>query len=138
MWQNTHLVRTNQDARIYLRDYLAIQYCGVIFCCQVGEQVEAFVTYVTPEGHVFVQIPGGGTMRLHELMEDIAEHYSGVNLMKNYNSTIVLFYNIRATEPAKYALVLHCRTRQKYGWKAQEKNGHTAGYTLDVFLFFKA
>ncbi|RMX47663.1 hypothetical protein pdam_00013604 [Pocillopora damicornis] len=43
---------------------------------KVGEQIEAFVTYVTPEGHVFIQIHGGGTTRLNELMEDIAEHYS--------------------------------------------------------------
>ena len=39
------------------------------------------MTYVTPEGHVFIQIHGGGTTRLNELMEDIAEHYSQVNLV---------------------------------------------------------
>ncbi|XP_022786360.1 tudor domain-containing protein 1-like isoform X2 [Stylophora pistillata] len=54
---------------------------------KVGEQVEAFVTYVTPEGHVFVQIPGGGTMRLHELMEDIAEHYSGITKAAEFVSS---------------------------------------------------
>ena len=30
---------------------------------------------------MFIQIPGGGTTRLNELMEDIAEHYSQVNLV---------------------------------------------------------
>lgn len=41
-----------------------------------GEQIEAFVTYATLEGHIFIQIPGGGTTRLNELMQDITEHYS--------------------------------------------------------------
>lgn len=41
-----------------------------------GEQIDAFVTYVTPQGNIFIQIPGGGTTRLEELMEDISEHYS--------------------------------------------------------------
>ena len=36
------------------------------------------MTYVTQEGHIFVQIPGGGTTRLEELMEDISDHYSQV------------------------------------------------------------
>ena len=30
---------------------------------------------------MFIQITGGGTTRLNELMEDIAEHYSQVNLI---------------------------------------------------------
>lgn len=41
-----------------------------------GGQIEAFVTYATQEGHVFVQTLGGGATRLEELMNDIAEHYS--------------------------------------------------------------
>ncbi|KAJ7361831.1 tudor domain containing 1 [Desmophyllum pertusum] len=43
---------------------------------KAGEPIDAFVTYVTQEGHVFIQIPGGGATRLEELMEDISEHYS--------------------------------------------------------------
>ena len=46
--------------------------------CQPGGQIEAFVTYATQEGHVFVQTLGGGATRLEELMNDIAEHYSQV------------------------------------------------------------
>ena len=53
----------------------------IFLCWQVGEQSEAFVTYLTLEGHIFIQIPGGGTTRLEELMEDIAEHYSQVHLI---------------------------------------------------------
>ena len=49
-----------------------------LFSYQPGEQIEAFVTYATQEGHVFVQIFGGGATRLDELMSDIAEHYSQV------------------------------------------------------------
>ncbi|XP_073250935.1 tudor domain-containing protein 7-like [Porites lutea] len=41
-----------------------------------GEQIDAYVTFVTLEGHIFIQIPGGGTTRLDELMNDISEHYS--------------------------------------------------------------
>ncbi len=33
----------------------------------------------------------------------------------HYYSTIVPFYHIRAKEHAKYAMLLHCRTGQKYG-----------------------
>ena len=36
------------------------------------------MTYVTLQGNMFIQIPGGGTTRLEELMEDISEHYSQV------------------------------------------------------------
>ena len=63
----------------------------IFLFCQVGEQIEAFVTYVTPEGHVFIQIHGGGTTRLNELMEDIAEHYSQVNLVQNYYPLLCYF-----------------------------------------------
>ena len=49
-----------------------------LFSSQPGGQIEAFVTYATQEGHVFVQTLGGGATRLEELMNDIAEHYSQV------------------------------------------------------------
>ena len=40
------------------------------------------MTFVTVEGHIFIQIPGGGTTRLDELMNDISEHYSQVVFQK--------------------------------------------------------
>ena len=39
-------------------------------------------------------------------MVDIAEHYSQVNLVQNYYSTIMLFSHIRPMELEKYATVL--------------------------------
>ena len=46
----------------------------------------------------------------------------------NYYSTITPFYHIRANERAKYAALLHCRTGQKYGLKAERHNGQTKLY----------
>ena len=42
------------------------------------------MTYVTPQGNIFIQIPGGGTTRLEELMEDISEHYSQVQSHRKF------------------------------------------------------
>ena len=41
--------------------------------------------------------------------------------MYSYYFTIVPFYHIREKERAKYAMLLHCRTGQKYGLKKSEK-----------------
>lgn len=133
-------VRNNQNAqaRIYQTTTSPYIVTWIIFLfCQVGEQIEAFVTYVTPEGHVFIQITGGGTTRLNELMEDIAEHYSQVNLIQNYYSTIMLFSHIRAMKLEKYATVLHGRAWQKYGWKVEEQNGCTTGSTFGYIPYFR-
>ena len=50
--------------------------------------------------------------------------------MHIYYSTIAPFYHIRAKERAKYATLLHCRTGQKYGLKAERQNGLTKLYFL--------
>ena len=42
-----------------------------------------------------------------------------------YYSTIAPFYHIRSRERAKYDTLLHCRTGQKYGRKAEQHNGRT-------------
>ena len=47
-----------------------------------------------------------------------------------YYSTIAPFYHIWAKERAKYATLLHCRTGQKYGLKAEQQNGRTKLYFL--------
>ena len=86
---------------------------------------------------MFIQIHGGGTTRLNELMEDIAEHYSQVNLIWNYYSTIMLFSHIRAMELEKYATVLHGRAWQKYGWKVEEQNGCTTGSIFGYIPYFR-
>ena len=52
----------------------------------------------------------------------------GINMLK-YSYLlfhyIAPFYHIRAKERAKYATLLHCRTGQKYGVKAERQNGRT-------------
>ena len=58
------------------------------------------MTYLTLEGHIFIQIPGGGTTRLEELMEDIAEHYSQVHLIKKN----ILFRVVKCTCTIKVLL----------------------------------
>ena len=47
-----------------------------------------------------------------------------------YYSTVAPFYHIRGKERAKYATLLHCRTGQKYGLKAERQNGRTKLYFL--------
>ena len=42
-----------------------------------------------------------------------------------YFSTIAPYYHIRSKERAKYDTLLHCRTGQKYEWKAEHQNGRT-------------
>ena len=51
-----------------------------------------------------------------------------------YCSTIVPFYHIRAKEHAKYATLLHCRTGQKYGLKAERQNGRTKLYFMSGII----
>ena len=45
-----------------------------------------------------------------------------------YYSTIAPFYHIRAKECTKYATLLHCRTGQNYGLKAERQNGRSKLY----------
>ena len=45
-----------------------------------------------------------------------------------YYSTTAPFYYIRVKERAKYATLLHCRARQKYGLKEERQNGRTKLY----------
>jgi len=40
---------------------------------------------------------------------------------RTYYSNIAPFYHIRAKKRAKYAMLLHCRTGQKYGLKRSNK-----------------
>ena len=53
-----------------------------------------------------------------------------------YCSTIVPFYHIRAKEHVKYATLLHCRTGQKYGLKAERQNGRTKVYFMSGIINF--
>ena len=51
-----------------------------------------------------------------------------------YYSTIAPFYHIKAKERAKYATLLHCRTGQKYGLKAERQNGRTKLYFISGII----
>ena len=44
-------------------------------------------------------------------------------------------YHTRASEHTQYATVLHCRSEQKYGRKAQQQNGHTELSNKKLFFF---
>lgn len=66
-----------------------------LFSSQPGGQIEAFVTYATQEGHVFVQTLGGGATRLEELMNDIAEHYSQVLFAVYYVLSCFVFHSFK-------------------------------------------
>ena len=58
----------------------------------------------------------------------------------HFCSTTMPCYHTRASEHTQYATVLHCRSEQKYGRKAQQQNGHTelSNKKLFFFLSFKA
>ena len=49
-------------------------------------------------------------------------------IFNNFYSTIAPFYHIRAKERDKYTTLLHSRTGQKYGLKAERQNGRTKLY----------
>ena len=51
-----------------------------------------------------------------------------------YYSTIAPFYHIRTKERAKYATLLHSRTGQKYGLKAERQNGRTKLYFISGII----
>ena len=51
-----------------------------------------------------------------------------------YYSTIAPFYHIRAKKRAKYAPLLHGRTGQKYGLKAERQNGRTKLYFISGII----
>ena len=52
----------------------------------------------------------------------------------NYYPTIAPFYHIRENERVKYATLLHCRTGQKYGPKAERKDGRTKLYFISGII----
>ena len=51
-----------------------------------------------------------------------------------YYSSIAPFYHVRAKERVKYATLLPCRTRQKYGLKAEPQNGRTKLYFVSGII----
>ena len=61
---------------------------------------------------------------------DLIDNACTVGHILFYYSTIAPFYHIRAKEHAKYVTLLHCRTGQKYGLKAEQQNGRTKVYFL--------
>ena len=70
------------------------------------------------EGNIFIQIPGGGTTRLEELMEDISQHYSQVQSHLNcsiicgfLSGCVILFYSNFSQRKLQSSCPIPTRTR---------------------------